>query len=119
MVQVMGGGYDNDGPTYKFLNDVDEEEYSAIYMSYISIYTDTYIYIYIYIYLYTDSCTPYELYFNEAIDNHVYVCVNVNNLTQRDIKIKNSQYTSKWHTFNDKYFNIHNDYKLIQNYYQY
>eukprot|EP01083_Nonionella_stella_P034580 94642_1 len=95
------------------LNDVDEEEYSAIYMN---------------------SCTPYELYFNEAIDNHVYGCVNVNNLTQyehrmkgqRDIKIKNSQThsvykvqistsTSKWHTFNDKYFNIHNDYKLIIN----
>lgn len=83
----------------------------------------------------TDSCTKYELYFNDAIDDQSYGCVNINDLSNYQYRVKGQrdQRSStnsrkkypiyklqkslndkcKWKTWNSKYFNVKHDYRLI------
>lgn len=92
-------------------SDYDEDKYTTIYMN---------------------SCSEYELYFNDSIDEHVYGRINVDDLSnyshvlkgQRDRRINSTKYKvykvqmsnknkNKWTKFNEKYFNVKNDYRLI------
>lgn len=93
-------------------NEFHEDEYTAIYMN---------------------SCTKYELYFNDAIQGHEYGCININDLSHyeyrtkghRDqkpnkkvgkypiFKLQKSKHSNCWKEWNGKYFNVKHDYRAI------
>eukprot|EP00484_Ammonia_sp_Unknown_P027558 CAMPEP_0197035438 /NCGR_PEP_ID=MMETSP1384-20130603/13240_1 /TAXON_ID=29189 /ORGANISM="Ammonia sp." /LENGTH=287 /DNA_ID=CAMNT_0042465503 /DNA_START=93 /DNA_END=953 /DNA_ORIENTATION=- len=82
--------------------------------------------------IYMNACTPYELYFNDAISQHVYACINVHDLHhyeyrlkgQRDCKYESVKYpiyrvqqsqrdTCTWKEWKGRHFNTQHEYILV------
>lgn len=94
-------------------NEFHDDEYTAIYMN---------------------SCTKYELYFNDAIEGHYFGCININDLSHYQYRVKGhrdqkplekagkypvyklqrSRYNnSAWKEWTGKYFNVKHDYRAV------
>mmetsp|Transcript_16376 Transcript_16376/g.14679 ORF Transcript_16376/g.14679 Transcript_16376/m.14679 type:complete len:339 (-) Transcript_16376:474-1490(-) len=90
-----------------------EDEYTAIYMN---------------------ACTKYELYFNDAIEGHFFGCININDLSHYQYRVKghrdqrpqskadkypiyklqrSTHNKSAWKEWGGKYFNVKHDYRAV------